>query len=354
MTSLLILISLLLLLCLPAMPVCAAKAAPAHSEEAKKPLCWGLALDGYPVTEAMLATSEREVNLAPPQIILFFLQWPSAPAENAFPRESLDAISKRGAIPCITWEPMYYAEGREVVIAHERILNGDYDSYLVSFARAARDWRKPVIIRFAHEMNIERYHWGTEKAEYGPRSPEIYRQMFRYVVSVFRREGASNVIWAFCPNSESLPNPSSSPDNAWNEASRYYPGDEYVDVVGADGYNWGTTQTREKDGWDSRWRSFRDIFTPIHSRLRTLAPGKPFFVFETATVTEGGDKEGWIKEAIHTAGEWKIEGIIWFQVNKEQDWRFGTGVGNDYASTLREKLGRPASALEKMMGAKPN
>ena len=58
-------------------------------------------------------------------------------------------------------------------------------------------WGKPVIIRFAHEMNLNEYHWGTLEAEYGQKSPEIYIKMFRYVVQFFKDEKVDNVLWAF-------------------------------------------------------------------------------------------------------------------------------------------------------------
>ncbi len=323
----------------------------AISEANKSPFCWGLALDGYPITNAMLDAAENESG-APAQVILFFLQWPSSPQEGIFPLDSLDAIHTRGAVPCITWEPMYYEEGREITILHKRILGGGYDPYLTSFAQAAKKWRKPLVIRFAHEMNIERYHWGVDKDDYGPRSPEIYKRMFRYVVSAFRKVGASNVLWAFCPNSESLPNTSLDPGSAWNQIANYYPGSDVVDIVGADGYNWGTTQTRERNGWDSRWLSFRDIFHSAHSQIQAIAPNKPFFIFETACVTEGGDKNLWIKEALQTALEWKMRGIIWFHVRKEQDWRFNKGVDSAAAAAVQSSKNCPPHFLQPMRGEK--
>lgn len=304
----------------------------------KNGVCWGLALDGYPITDVMLDNAQKEVRLAPAQIIVFFLQWPQAAEDGKFPGESLDAIAGRGAVPCLTWEPMYYKDGKEITIPYEKILKGDYDAYIASFALAARKWKRPLIVRFAHEMNLERYHWGTDKDGYGPRSPEIYRRMFRYVVSAFRGAGASNVLWAFCPNAESLPDPSIDPVNSWNEVANYFPGDDFVDLVGTDGYNWGVTQTRERTGWDSRWRSFPELFRPVVNQLRAIAPGKPLFVFETSTVVEGGDKELWIREAVRTAREWDIRGLVWFQVQKEQDWRFRIGITDSCAASIRPEL----------------
>jgi len=301
------------------------------SDRASAPLFFGVALDGCPITGERLQSVTDEIGLQP-GIVVFFLQWPSMTCQRSarFPGESLDAIWNMGAVPCLTWEPMYYSEGREVMVTGQDILNGVYDPYLMEFAKQSASWKRPFMIRFAHEMNIERYHWGTKKEEYGPESPDIYRRMFRYVATIFQKAGARNVLWVFCPNSESVPNASYDPGASWNRIEDYYPGDKYVDVLGIDGYNWGITQTRAKNGWDSQWKEFAAIFRPAWEKLRQLAPDKPIFVFETASVSQGGDKGLWVKNAFKTARAWKLNGLVWFQVKKEYDWRINSGEDVSY------------------------
>jgi hypothetical protein len=306
----------------------------ASKQDPGYPCFWGAALDGYPITAAKLEKVEQELGF-PPQIVLFYLQWPPLGEAGEFPQESLEAIWQRGAVPCLSWEPMYYQNHGEVTVLYQQIAAGQYDSYLSAFARKAAAWGKPFIIRFAHEMNLERYHWGTGKDQYGPQSPEIYQQMFRYVVDLFRKVGAHKVLWAFCPNAESLPNPAHSPAASWNRARNYYPGDDYVDILGMDGYNWGTTQTPQKNGWESSWRSFQDIFAPMYQELRSLSPHKPLLIFETASAREGGDKALWIKEAIPVLRSWQVQGLIWFQVSKEVDWRLNSGGDFSYLPLSR-------------------
>lgn len=306
----------------------ASKQSPGHS------CFWGAALHGYPITAGKLAKVEQEMGF-PPQIVLFYLQWPPPGGAGEFPQESLEAIWKHGAVPCLSWEPMYSQNNGEVTVLFQQITEGRYDAYLSMFARKAAAWGKPFIIRFAHEMNLERYHWGTVKGRYGPGSPEIYQQMFRYVVNLFRKAGAHKVLWAFCVNAESLPNPAHNPSASWNRARNYYPGDDYVDILGMDGYNWGTTQTPKKNGWQSSWRSFQDIFAPMYQELRGLSPHKPLLVFETASAREGGDKALWLKEAISVLRSWQVQGLVWFQVNKEVDWRLNRG--GDFSSLIPKR-----------------
>jgi len=291
-----------------------------------RPFFFGVALDGYPITSEQLKSVAHEMGTSP-EMVVFFLQWPSVEDQKSprFPEESLNAIWNSGAIPCLTWEPMVYREGREVMVRWQDIVGEAYDVYLMEFAKQAASWRKPFMIRFAHEMNIARYHWGTEPSGYGPESPRIYRQMFRYVVTLFQKASARNVVWVFCPNSESVPNVSYDATASWNRTEAYYPGSAYVDILGMDGYNWGTTQTKAANGWDSQWRTFSSIFRPVRETLRGLAFDKPICVFETASVDHGGNKALWIKDAFETANKWGLSGLVWFQVNKEYDWRINSG-----------------------------
>lgn len=292
-----------------------------------QPLLWGVALDGHPIDDQRLARVASAV-LFSPQVVNFFLSWPRPGLSGEFPETSLDAIANRGAVPCLTWEPFFIEAGETVAVTLEQLQTGVYDDFLNTFASRMAKWKQPVIIRFAHEMNIERYHWGTTKERFGPDSPRIYRKMFRRVVRVFRANGADNVLWTFCPNAESLPNRSFDPTAGWNRASAYYPGDDVVDILGMDGYNWGKSQTLENAGWQSQWQPFEKIFQPLYNELRGMAPDKPIMVFETASVRGEieGAKTRWITEMITTAKKWRLSGIVWFQVNKEVDWRFQSGI----------------------------
>lgn len=283
-------------------------------------LAWGLALEGQPVTAAQIAQGGRETGLAP-RLVVFFLQWPAPGQTGEFPRASLEAIVQAGATPCLTWEPMHLdQQGQEVMAREEDILGGAYDAYLRAFARAARTWGRPLIVRLGHEMNLARYHWGGDPADYGPDSPARYQRLYRHVVEVCRSEGAGNLLWAFCPNAESNPHPQWH-GAAWNTATAYYPGDAYVDLLGMDGYNWGRSQTMAAQGWDSRWQEFAELFGGLRAELRALAPDKPLLVFETSCSRAGGDRAAWARGAARTARQWGLGGLVWFQADKEVDWR---------------------------------
>jgi len=114
--------------------------------------------------------------------------------------------------------------------------------------------------------------------------------------------GVSNVKFGWDINEDSVP------DTAANVASAYYPGDDVVDYVGVDGFN------------DAEpWRGFSDIFSgPLELLSRY---DKPIFIFSFASA-EGPQKAAWIREALSAIKEDKrIIGWLWFNENKEKDWR---------------------------------
>lgn len=293
---------------------------------------WGFAMHGFPISKNMLEQLEQETKISA-QVIQFYLQWPASLEHFESIRSTLDSIADQGSVPSISWEPMFVVKGVETMIPYEKILKGEYDPYLAHIANEIKTWNKPLIIRFAHEMNLKRYHWGTTKEQFNQDSPNQYIQMFRYVVNYFKNQNVNQVFWTFCPNVDS------DPDQPWNTPRHYYPGDDYVDILGMDGYNWNISEKladHKKQSWNKPYASFEQIFHKLYQELKSLAPHKPVMVFETASVDrDKKQKCMWIKEAIQTAKTWGLTGIIWFQVNKEEDWRMNQNDDYAYAPIVR-------------------
>jgi hypothetical protein len=300
-----------------------------------EPVSLGINLEGYPLSAARLASHTREIGFAP-AVIGFYLQWPETTSASA-PEDPLNtflAIDKAGAVPMLTWEPMNWRTGSETAIPDEEILAGVWNPYLRTMATAMTAFRKPVLIRFAHEMNLERYHWGTEKNAFGEKSPGLYKDMFRFVRDEVLRQGASNTLWIFCPNAESIPSAQSA-SFSWNTFASFFPGTSSVDILALDGYNWGSSQTRAKNGWDSRWQSPEEIFSAPCRELFALAPDLPRFICETASVASGADRLAWIQELEQFCRSRAISAVVWFQVQKETEWQITaseTGVFQKAAS----------------------
>ena len=186
-------------------------------------------------------------------IVHWFTNWD----QPYFP-EMVAAVAAAGRKPLISWQPH-----RQSVAD---IAAGHHDRYLRLWARGVRGSGGEVYLRPFPEMNGDWVPWNGE--------PETLKLAWRRMAAIFAEEGAGNVRWVFSPNV------TDSPKTEANRMENYYPGDDVVDVLALDGYNWGTTRE-----WTA-WRSFEEVFNTGYERIITLG-SQP----------------------------------VWFDENKEADWR---------------------------------
>lgn len=96
-----------------------------------------------------------------------------------------------------------------------------------------------------------------------------------------------------------------------------YPGDDALDWVALDGYNFGSSRP------DIPWRPFAEIFGSSCRQLRRLSD-KPVMIAEAACAEEGGSKADWITEGFLRSLRPEfpyVQAIVWFNERQEADWR---------------------------------
>ena len=247
---------------------------------------------------------------------LVYFGWSATPD---FPAAQCDAILAGGALPHLTWEP-WNGQPTDLTYSLQSIIAGHHDSYIRRWAQQIRDWGKPLFLRWAHEMNGNWYPWagvingGANLTEFGypakADGPERYLAAYRHIHDLFAEAGASNVRWVWSPMAGNVP------DETWNVFENYYPGDAYVDWLGVDECNWGTSQS-----W-STWKSLRELLESAYYTLRNLNPYKPIMVAEFASSEVGGDKAQWIGDSFaQLRDEYpQIKAVEWFDLNKETSW----------------------------------
>ncbi len=152
-----------------------------------------------------------------------------------FPTEPMESIRQHGSIPVYSWSSQSIPSSlNEPDFQLSDVIAGNFDSYIREFAEDARDWGHPFFLRFNWEMNGNWFPWS--EGVNGNQSGEFVTA-WRHVHDIFTAVGASNVTWVWCPNVD--------PGNKLaNSIASDYPGDEYVDWTGLDGYNWGPSQGR--------------------------------------------------------------------------------------------------------------
>jgi beta-mannanase len=224
--------------------------------------------------------------------------------------------------PVIFWQPV----GKDwrtqpERYAYGRIVAGDWDAYLTTWARDAAAWGDRVIVRWAHEMNAPWFPWAIGKVG---NTPANYRAAWRHVVTLVRGI-APNVRFMWAPNAPC--------GDACLGYAELYPGDAYVNVLGFSSYNWSG------DPSVSMVTMYRKTVTALMSvsKRRIVAA-------ETGIKGPGPGRARWLREGY--AGVYdaypRLKGIIYFDIDMtiggEPVWRL---VASDdsldgYASLQRD------------------
>jgi mannan endo-1,4-beta-mannosidase len=225
------------------------------------------------------------------------------------PTAVLDRIMSIGALPEITWEPWDPGAGTsQQLYTAAQIAGGRYDAYIATWAKEAAAYNKRFLIRFAHEMNGNWYPWSVGQPGF---TPEDYVAAYRRVRGIFNDSGAKQVQWVWSPNVII--------NGAADVVTRCYPGDDYVDIIGVDGYNFG-------DYGGHRWTEPADLFGPTLDLMAKIAPRKTLWINEVGSSDRGGDKAAWITNFVKFLTTTAVSGLIWFEADKpgEPDWRLSS------------------------------
>jgi beta-mannanase len=236
---------------------------------------------------------------ARPAIVGTFADWAHT---RDFPRAQAARINARGAVPMISWEPWDSWSGgaEQPAYALRRITAGAHDALIDRWAAEIAAFHRPVLLRFAPEMNGDWLPWST--GVNGNR-PSDYVAAWRHVRARFRRAGATNAVWVW--------NPIAAYDGS-TPLGELFPGRGQVDWLAVDGENWGATRN-----WG--WQSYADIFAPTVAALHRLAP-KPVMIAETGAAPDAR-KPAWVTDTLRRARADGVRAVVWFEFDKETDWR---------------------------------
>lgn len=189
---------------------------------------------------------------------------------------------------------------------------GKYDDKIRALARQIKEEIKlPFFFRLNNEMNTD---WTNYSGVINLADPEIYVESWRRVYNIFKEEGVDNAIWVFNPNDRNYP-----PCN-WNNFLAYYPGDEYVQMIGVTGYNTGTYF---KDVTGEDWRSFTEIYDEVNKAYSPFFADFPWIITEFASSSVGGNKPMWIDNMFKNLHKYpNIKVAVWFSA-PDMDMRPG-------------------------------
>ncbi len=199
------------------------------------------------------------------------------------------------------------------------ILRGRYDDYFVRLARDIKAYGKPMMLRLNNEMNSD---WTSYCGMMTLLDPDIFTLTWRRFYDILIREGVDNVIWVWNPIARSCP------FSGWGEGLCYFPGVNYVQLLGGTSYeanNYTGDAAREIT-------SFRDHYRKLYEKNLPYFAEYGMIIGEFACGS-GGGTTGKVGRNAAAQAEWvrgmfeelnkadpepyvrQIKGLIWFNCN---------------------------------------
>lgn len=247
--------------------------------------CWGIFENSALYDINFLKSLENRLDYK-----FDFLVWYKSWGSD-FPRRELELAYKNDKYVELS---LQYPLGENLTYA---ILNGQYDEYLRKYAAGLKDFGHPVLFRLNNEMNGD---WCSYSSLYTSKDTELFKAVWRHTYDIFKAAGVDNAVWVWNPNDDSFPG------FQWNHALNYFPGEEYVDIIGLTGYNTGNYYPGEI------WRDFDSIYRPLYAEYSQVFD-YPFMITEFGCNSVGGDKNQWIRQMFTSLPNYpRIKVIIWF------------------------------------------
>lgn len=233
-----------------------------------------------------------------PDFLAYFVHWGNGGGQ--LPAFLTSDARDKGRTLVLFWEASDYTIGgtNQPDYAYRNILNGDWDEYFDDFYDQLEAYGGDVILIPFSELNGNWTPWsGTKNGNTPAEAVAAFRKVYR------KFSPLPNVKIGLAYNAASVPN---TPEN---QIENYYPGSEFVDIIGVDGFN----------GLNNVWLSFDEIFGRPLQKLAKY--NKPVMIFSFAS-GEGPNKDEWLYDMFYNQlpKHPYVTGWVYFNQDKEQNW----------------------------------
>ena len=255
------------------------------------------------------------------------LAWGTTP--NPFPTENVNEFAGGNGFngkPVLQFTYQYTTNNNNVSSASTSskssplfdILRGKYDDFLTELAQGLKAYGKPVLFRLNNEMNTD---WTSYCGMINMCDPEMFIDSWKYLYDLFEREGVDNCIWIWNPVAVSCPY------SYWSEDLTYYPGNDYVQILGLTAY---------EDGNSLPLTSFREHYVKLYNKSCNYFKEMPWVISEfgcgAGGAYSGEEKRHAAQQAAWVRGMFAdfqnrsqfpylqpIKGAVWFSANDYKD-----------------------------------
>lgn len=235
-----------------------------------------------------------------PQMEALFSHW----GNDQFPSTYGPRIRDKGRTMVLFWEAVDYNRDyfSQPEYSFDSVIAGKMDAYFAKFAADAKAYGGEVILVPYSEFNGDWFPWSMTNPG---NTPAKFKQAWIHIHSFFAN--VPNVKFAWVPNNDSVP------DIAATDFDLNYPGSQYVDYVGLDGFN------------SNPWETFDGMMGKELVKLEKY--NKPIYIMSMG-VKADARKAAWITDAFTNQlyKYPKVVGWVWFNENKEFDWRVNSSA----------------------------
>ncbi len=199
------------------------------------------------------------------------------------------------------------------------IMRGKYDEYFARLAKDIKAYEQPVMFRLNNEMNTD---WTSYSGIMNLLDPDIFTSTWIRLYNIFIENGVDNVIWVWNPIAKS------SPYSGWGEDLSYFPGFDYVQLLGGTSYEFNNYTGDAM----TQYITFKKHYSDLYEK------NKPYFEKWSMIIGEfacgsGGDATGELGRNRKAQAAWvrgmfeelnaenpapyaqQIKGLIWFNCN---------------------------------------
>jgi beta-mannanase len=230
-------------------------------------------------------------------IVHSYHQW-----ADAFPTAAERDFANGGRILLLNWKPP------PVSGSWAEVAGGKHDAQIMTTANRLKSFGRKMFLAFHHEPedNVGAYGSATD-----------YARAFRHIHDVFDRVGASNVIWVWNVMGYM----------GWQSMlDELYPGDQYVDWIAYDPYNWYGCRAGAKP------QTFAEITKPFYDWTAANHSSKPLMLaeFGLREQPDGSLSKGaWLRDAVSTlrTSRTRIKAVVYFNTLHGCDWRVASSSG---------------------------
>ncbi|MBP5230931.1 MAG: hypothetical protein ILO68_04305 [Clostridia bacterium] len=152
------------------------------------------------------------------------------------------------------------------------IIRGKLDSYFRTLAQKIKNYGHPVLFRLNNEMNTD---WTDYSGITSLIDPDIFQETWRRLYRIFEEEGVDNCIWIFNPIAVTCPYCN------WGEDLCYFPGADYVQMLGVTYYQMNNgTNGKAPD-------SFKTMYSFVANKMLPYFDDYPWIIGEFGCAAGG-------------------------------------------------------------------